>query len=347
MRLNKFKTHELEKCYSIAPLNYKGEECILVAAEKVDRCMLFSAKGEYIETVWTSPGGTMSMVQVPNGNGQFLATHKFYSPNDSKEAKIVVVTPKENGSWDIKTLVDLPHVHRFDIIERNGVNYLIAAALCSGRDFKDDWSYKGKVYACKLPTDLSSYNEDNQLEMKVIKDELLKNHGYFRGSENGYNYSVIGSENGVYKFTPPENENGDFDVTELLNTPASDMTLTDLDGDGNLEMLVFSAFHGANVDMYKIVSDKAVHIKSLDTEFKFSHAIWSGKILGKNMMLIGNREGDRKLMGIYFENGEYKTEVYDENVGPANVFSYVHADKTYVVSANRETNEIAWYEVEA
>ena len=51
MKVNKIKTHELEKCYSICPLTYNGTEHMLVAAEKVNKCLLFDLDGNLEETV--------------------------------------------------------------------------------------------------------------------------------------------------------------------------------------------------------------------------------------------------------------------------------------------------------
>ena len=48
----------------------------------------------------------------PGSDDIFLATHKFYSPNDSKEAKIILAYP-EDGEWKVRTLAELPFVHRF------------------------------------------------------------------------------------------------------------------------------------------------------------------------------------------------------------------------------------------
>lgn len=116
---------ELEKCYSIAPFQQNGEPRFLVAAEKHAPCYLFSENGEKLETVWTEPGGVMTMQQVPGREDQFLATHKFYSPNDSAEARIVIATRRGENGWQIRTLVEAPFVHRFGILQRNGKAYLL------------------------------------------------------------------------------------------------------------------------------------------------------------------------------------------------------------------------------
>lgn len=346
MKVDKKVIYNLEKCYSIAPLFYKNKNHILVAAEKVNECVLFDTYGNKVDTIWTEPGGVMTMVQVPNTDGQFLATHKFYSPNDSKESKIIIAENVE-GNWKIRTLVDLPHVHRFDIIERNGVNYLIACTLKSGHSFKDDWSSKGKVYACVLPENLDEFNENNQLELNVIKDEMLKNHGYYRLFEDGINKAIISCNEGVFKFTPPENVEKDWEIEQLLDTPASDAVLIDMDKDGEKELFVISPFHGNTITAYKKIDGKFKEVFKYE-DAKFAHSIFGGTICGENVVIIGHREGDKNIIIFRYNQEEkgYTYEFIDTDCGSANVYQFKQDNEEYLLSTNREINEVALYKIE-
>lgn len=345
MKVEKRILGSLEKCYSIAPLTYRGEGHILVAAEKSDPCLLFDLKGRFVDTVFKEPGGVMTMVAVPGTDGQFLATQKFYSPNDSKEAKLVVVTAGKEGGWQVKTLVKLPHVHRFDIVNRGGINYLIACTIKSDHKFKEDWSSPGKIYAAELPEDFCAYDELHPLKLYVIMEGLVKNHGYYRVEEDGVAASVISAECGVFKLYPPKERGGEWKSVKLLDTPASDAVLVDLDGDGSRELAVFSPFHGDNLCFYKEVAGSYVKAYEYDRPVEFVHALYGGPVCGRPAIIAGHRQGERKLLMFTCnkETGAYETEILDEGCGPANVYKYTDGGKEILISTNREINEIAMY----
>ena len=348
MKVEKKKIGDLIKCYAIAPLHYQGKEHFLVAAEKQDRCLLFDLDGKQQDTVWSEPGGVMSMVQIPGSDGQFLATHKFYSPNDSKEAKIVIVSPQKKGDWEIKTLINLPHVHRFDIIIQDDIRYLIACTLKSGHKHMDDWSMPGKVYAAILPDDLSCYNEDNQLPLEVIKDNMLKNHGYYKVVEDGLQTSIISCDSGVYQFFPPVKKGGRWKIKQILDTAASDAVLIDLDGDDVKELAVLSPFHGPDISIYKNINGSFKKVYTYEKPAFFSHALFAGLLCNKPTVVVGHRQGTRDLLALTWNAKEsaYQTRIIDKNCGSANVYHYTHQGKDIIISANRETNEIAMYRLE-
>lgn len=333
----------LEKCYSIAPLEYQGKQHILVAAEKKDRCILFDAKGKEVATVWDGPGGVMTMVQVPGTDGQFLATHKFYSPNDGEEAKIIIATPDGTGKWDIRTLAELPFVHRFDILRSCGENYLIACTLKSGHGYKDDWSSPGKVYAAKLPDDLSGFDDTHQLKFEVLKDGMLKNHGYYRVVENGRGSALVCSDNGVFRFCPPKAQGGKWQEEQLLDIPASDATMVDLDGDGKMELVVLSPFHGDEVSIYKKVEGSYERVYQYPEKAEFLHAIWNGKLGGKTVAVLGHRKGARRLFALLWTEGRYSFKTIDDDCGPANAYGYTYDGRDILIATNREINQIAMY----
>ena len=348
MKVAKKVIGELEKCYAMTRLHYQGKEHFLVAAEKVNCCYLYDLDGNREETVWKEPGGVMTMQQIPGSDGRFLATRKFYSPNDSKNASIVVVTPMGKDDWEVRTLVKLPFVHRFDILQSSGKNYLIACCLKSDHEYKDDWRFPGKVFAAELPDDLSTYSFDHQLEMKVIKDGMLKNHGYYRHVEqDGSTSSIVSCDNGVFHFCPPKTVGGEWKIEQLTTDAASDGLLLDLNNDGVEELCTIAPFHGDTINIYKKDGDKYVLDYTYPEKLEFLHAIFGGELCGKNTFLVGARKGDRITLAFTHDGNGYVTQEIDRGCGAANVMHYKHNGKDYIIATNREIDEIAMYELTA
>lgn len=352
MQIEKKVIARLDQCYSLGRLTYGGRPCFLVAAEKDDPCLLFSEEGELLDTVWQAPGGTMTVASLPGREGAFLATRKFYSPDDSKEASIILAQPGAQGGWEIRKLCDAPFVHRFGILERGGVRYLIVCCLKSGHEHEGDWRFPGACYGAVLPDDLSAYDEDHQLPLTLLKDGLLKNHGFsiFRDGEG--ESAIVGCEAGTLRFTPPAAPGGEWEIRQLLAVPTSDAVLMDFDGDGQPELGLISPFHGSSLTVWHLDGDGnyvpqwKCPLPEKDTEML--HATWACTLLGKPTWLVGWRKGTRDTVAVTWdpEAGDYVTAVIDRDVGCANIMHFTdQTGSDVVVAANRETDEVALYRI--
>ncbi len=343
MQIEKKVLAQLEKCYAVAPLTYHGESCFLVAAEKHERCLLFSAQGALLDTVWHGPGGVMTMEHVPDTDGAFLATHEFYSPNDSQNAKIVLAYPTQHG-WQIKTLANLPFVHRFTIVSTNHGRYVVAATLKSAHAFKDDWTCPGRIWAAPLPDNDVLLRDAPPLQFTAIQSGLFKNHGFFKYQEGTDTHLLFGAQNGVFHVTPPASAQDAWAVECILDKPTSDMALIDLDGDGERELVTYSPFHGEALTIYKKDSTGYTAVYTHAEPLAFLHAICAGTLQNKAVMVLGHRAGARNLCLLQYQNG-YTLTVIDSDIGPANAM-LLHANgNEAIVCANRETDEIALYQV--
>ena len=349
MNVKKTVLARLNKPYAVAPLLYRGERHFLVAAEKADPCCLFSMEGKLRGTLWTEPGGVMTMAQIPGTDGQLLATAKFYSPDESPDAELVVVTPEGKGRWDMRCLAPIPHVHRFDILSRGGVNRLLACTVKSGQDFPEgDWSHPGKVYTAILPQDLSGFDENNPLELHVLMDGLHRNHGYTRCEKDGVPAGLVSADEGVFRLTPPETTDGDWQIEQLLDSPASDALLLDLDGDGLDELCTLAPFHGERVSIHHLRDGAYREVWTLPGDAPFSHAICGGMLAGVPTFVTGCRGGKKNLLAIRYDHDakDYRVTPIDEGRGPANVM-LMKNDRgvDLLIAANRETDEVALYEI--
>lgn len=343
MKAIKTSTYPLDKCYAIARIIYMEKPHIVIAAEKEGSCLLFTEQGQFVETIWQGPSGTMSIVPLNNRDGAFLATKNMFSPNDANKACIVSVQPAKKG-WHSKTIAEVPYAHRFDVLVSQNKRYLVCATIKKACEYKEDWRYPGQYLAYELPEDLSG---ELNLKPQLIMDGLLKNHGYIRRTDTQSDYSVISSETGVFEIHPPVKGENDWAVTQLINEPTSDMAFADFDGDGQEEMITLSPFHGDTVKVFKRKNGQWTCIYEHPEKLPFVHSIWAGKIKDKYVAVIGHRKGDsRDLYAFFYEDGTYKADILDKDCGSTNVLVYSVGAQDYLVSANREINEIAFYKLE-
>lgn len=331
----------LEKCYAISRLDWRGRKCLLVAAEKRDPCYLFSEDGTRLSTVWDGPGGVMTMVPFPGKEGAFLATQQFYSPNDAKSAGLIYAEDTGTG-WRITRVCDLPFVHRFAVLSRNGINYIIACTLKTDHEYKDDWRFPGKVWVGILPEP----PELDKLELTPLREGFLRNHGFTLLPRDGYDGALISCENGIFLFEPPAQKGAEWSVKKLLDVSASDAVGADLDGDGKPELFVISPFHGSQFRIYRLLDGAYREVYEHPAELPFLHAIDSGVLCGRPAVLVGNREGDRSLLAFFWRGDHYEFEEIDHDCGPANCMIFETQGRSSILAANRECSEIAIYHVE-
>ena len=340
MKVTKKAIGTLNKCYACRIYEYDGAGHLIVAAEKQDPCYAYDLDGNFCDTLWTGPGGVMTLLQDPV-SGALLATQKFYSPNDSASAKIVYYTREKDG-WDCHVLCDLPFVHRFGIIQNSEKRYLVACTLKSAHAFKNDWTCPGRIWIGELD-DVTTYSQEHQLPMTALESGLYKNHGFaVHEKADGSTFAVVGTENGVYQVEISA-ENRPVS-TKLLDTPASDVLYLDFDGDGERELLVLSPFHGDTVSIYHKAADGFEKVWEREEKMPFIHAIYAGEVGGKTVAFVGNREGKKELVMISFADG-YRTELIDQGAGAANCLFLRKDGKNLLLAANRESNEIALYEI--
>lgn len=331
---------DMDHCYAVSAMPGRGGRLqYFFAAENDNPCYAFDPKTGGRETVWEHPGGTMSMVPLPGREGEFLAVQYFRSGFMAQDTILVWVRPTETG-WQVKTVLKLPFIHRFDILMGGGQPYLLVCTLATSKKDTADWGDPGKLWGGKLPADL---NEPIQLE--ILEEGLLKNHGYCRTSIRGCDAGLSTSEMGVLQTLPPQTSKGVWTTEKLLDRPVSDVAVVDIDGDGEKELALIAPFHGGGFTVDKQVDGRWETMYRYEGDFDFGHAVWGGCLRGKPAFLGGARRGAKELFLVTWHGSGFDTTVLDAGGGPSNVAVIHGGEADVILSANREAAQAVLYTV--
>lgn len=345
MQFIKEKKLDLHRCYAAGAIHYEGQLCPVFATEGEGECQLFAGEG-YGEQhlVWEQPGGTMSVIELPHRPGEFLAVQNFFPTFQSENATIVWGRPDGRGGYQVQTILRLPYVHRFDILTRGGRHYFLAATLCTSKREKEDWSDPGKVYVAELPENLLE-----PMRLQVLREGMVKNHGYSRLPWPGGEAGLVSCEAGIFLMVPPGAPGEAWQVDTWLTEPTSDVAALDLDGDGELELAAISPFHGNTFSLYKKQAGQYRLWYTYPIREEFYHVVKACHLRGVPTILGGCRRGEMALFMLQWqpERKTIQATVIDCGGGPSNVEVIHTPTRDIIVSANREKGEGVLYYVEA
>ncbi|ADK80131.1 hypothetical protein [Sediminispirochaeta smaragdinae] len=338
MTFTKIKLGDIPYCYAVSHGLIDGREVLLFAAEADGPCLAFDAETFTSESIWEHPGGTMAV--VPRSDGEILAIQRFYPGFEAKEAEIVRAV-KAGTWWNVSPLLKLPYVHRFDILQRGGVKYILCCTVCSCKTSVEDWSSPGQLFAAELPDDM-----EGPIELIPIADGMTRNHGYSKIRRDGFDKAWTACDQGLFEVTPPERQGEKWQVQVLYEKAISDIALCDIDGDGVDELAMIEPFHGDAFSVYKRTEGGLALMYTYPKPMSFVHAIWGGLLRGRPAFIGGCRGSDRDLFVLRWNGDHIVSEVIEMGGGPSNVMVVNGPDRDLIAVANREIGEAAVFIVE-
>lgn len=332
---------ELYRAYAASVLEIDGQPACLVASEEEGYpCYMYTGENfENKEVVWEKGGGTMSIIQIPNKTNEFLAVMDFYLKVSPSKSKLVWGKYSKETGWEIKDVVYLPFLHRFDIYNLEGQNYVVAATIADDKDHKEDWSRPGSIYVGKLPDDPTQ-----GIEFKKIATGFYRNHGYYKVEKDGKQIGYFTSDQGIIKLTPHVDK--DWEIEKVLDGMIGEVALMDINGDGKDELMTIEPFHGQIMKIYQETEEGYQEVFKYPYEVDFAHTLVGNTLNGVPCFVGGVRRMNCELFVITYEDGEYKVQLVDEGAGPSNLMVGHLADRDFIISANHTRNESAVYFLE-
>lgn len=326
---------ELSHCYAVASTRILGRDTWFFAPDDIGPCLAMDAETQTVQNVWDEPGGTMSIIPVPGSDCEILASQNFMPGFRANGARIVRAR-FENNRWNVHLWLELPYVHRFDIVTFKGHYWFIGCILSGTTEKSVDWTSPGRIIVAPLDHDLTPPRN-----FTTIADGMYRNHGYFHGNVCGQELILTACEKGVFRIHPSE-KSDQWRVERLTQEPASDVTACDLDGDGRPELIVIAPFHGDRIIVYHGSDAGYVQTTEITHHSSFLHAIWSGELRKQPVALVGGRGGAKETLLVTCHDGAYHVDLIESGFGASNFF----VDKDCILVANREAGVCTKYIVE-
>lgn len=269
-----------------------------------------------------------------------LMIERFYPIYQSHRAQLILYreTVRNCGVWQGQCIAALPFLHRFAVTSALKWPAIVAATLCGSKESRDDWSSPGALYLIR----------DDGAGLALLDQPILsglhQNHGLYVRRRNGVERIYVAAAEGIFVLSASANKTA-FEITQILDSPTSDIVVEDIDGDGQDEILTISPFHGNTATLLKQNGQKWDTVWSADIHF--GHVLWMGRIGLRQAILLGSRSG-RKDLTLHLQSpaGRWRFDslLLDEGCEPMNARVQQHSSSTQIYVSNG-VGEIARYSI--
>jgi hypothetical protein len=340
MRFAKRVLATLKAPYPLGILRQDGAPRVVISTE--DHGPVLLAAPPYLEAseMLPGPGGSMALVEDPARQGELYAIMGCFPGYKFQEAAVYRIR-QEAGAWTSSRIVPLPFAHRIDFVTCAGARYLVAASLAQDKSDPSDWSRPGCLYACLVPRLPSE-----AWTLTPVLEGIHRNHGLCVTSFRGKRTLLVSGTEGL--FAADLQQGWTFEL--VMEKEISEIAVSDIDADGEEELVTIEPFHGDTLCVYKRASGGWE--KAWEGEIAFGHGLTAGTLGGAPVILASNRAGSRDLVSFQFPRaaarpanrlGRPSPTVVDAGVGAANMLILRHGDTDLVFSTNQASGEVAVY----
>jgi hypothetical protein len=296
-----------------------GMPAIVVGSEGDGPLLLLRPPEYQAEVLASAPGGFISLCHVTWAGRPFLIASTMFKPVFKAADCALVAYPLDRGSLPVPERIGpLPYTHRLGLAEIGGRTFLLASTLCGGKDFQEDWSKPGAIYATAVPPFLGGGPE--AWKFRLIRAGLSKNHGMdpavLGGGRRGF---LLSAHEGLFFLNLPENPFDAWECEKLASGEYSDAVAAEWDSRAGPNVFTLSPFHGNVLSIHRRTPQGWVR-ETIDESISFGHVVWSGMLLGKPAVLTGWR-ADNKQLALYRASAEggFTKEIVDEGAGPSQI----------------------------
>jgi len=336
--LKKESILKLENIYTAHAFQVDGDFFVGAGSETEPEVALYHFSQHRHERIPDCPGGMMSFIPVPGRKNEFLSIMGLFPPFIGGDAGLYSHV-YSSGEWKTSRVMDLPFAHRCEFVQEGDGVFLVAAVVSRFKENPSDWSEPGQVHIIELEK-----QDQHPWQSEVIGKQLFRNHGMTKTVLHGKETVCVSGAQGIFAV---QRRNERWQMDQLFSYEVSEMSFTDLDGDGMDELITIEPFHGDQLCIYK--HDGKEWKLMFSDSLSFGHGLSAGIFKGIPVVVAGNRSGSLALEMFSVGNllkGIVKKSVIETNAGPTQTQVWKVGSEDYIVSANQRKNEVALYTAE-